>query len=468
MRTDHMATRACSWCVRDAVRSKFIKPLVFSGLFAVFSIATATTAVAHVKWFVNCNVSDAPLPLYAVFTTTFFQYLVLFLLLFCLACMAERTAFGSIILRLLNRCTSPLHGRRDELLRAAAAVSFALLWADGSIILTPELKASSFSLSAIQLLIPIYLFSRATVPAAGVGIIVLYGYGVAAYGLFHMLDYPVFVGLGIFFMLSVSRNVKLLALRSHVLRWTVALSLLWPAMEKFLYPSWVAAIAIVHPELTLGFPVATVITAAGIVEFGLSFALFWTPLARRLAALALILLLTSATLDFGRVDGIGHLMIVVILLVIFADPEGKPERCHPALAPLVSSVALLATIFLYAGGHTLYYGSKSAALAPLITGVALLAFIALCLLGLPQAWFQITAALWRWLINATSGNARYVSSPPTSPATAWASSPDVVGQRRRRSAAVGLIGGISPGTADRHGSRANTAWGLHRELRPAE
>lgn len=462
MRTDHAAARQWPSRVRDVVCSRVMKPAVFAGCFAVSSIATATTAAAHVKWFVNCNVADAPLPLYAVFTTTFFQYLALFLALFYLACMAERTAFGAFLLRLLDRCTAPLHDRADELLRAAAAVSFALLWADGTVILTPELKASSISLSAIQLLIPIYLFNRATLPAAGAGIIVLYGYGIASYGLFHMLDYPVFAGLGIFFILSVSHSVKLHAFRFHVLRWTVTLSLLWPSMEKFLYPGWVAAIAIVHPELTLGFPVAIVITAAGIVEFGLSFALFWTPLARRLAALALILLLTSATLDFGRVDGIGHLIIVVILLVIAADPQGKPQHSHPALAPLVSSTALLATIFLYAGGHTLYYGSKSAALAPLVSGAALLAFIALCLHGLPQAWFQIAAALWRRLITSTSGNAQFSYSPRTSPAAAWASSPDVVVQRLRRGAATtGLAGRISRGAADRNGSRAGPAWALH-------
>lgn len=489
MHTDHTATRECLSRVRSAVRSKFLRPLVLSGLFAACSIGTATRAAAHVKWFVNCNVSDATLPLYAVFTPTFFQYLGLFLSLFTFACIAERTALGSLILGLLDRCTAPLHRRADDLLRAATAISFALLWADGTIILTPELKASSMALSAIQLLIPIYLFNRATVPAAGVGIIVLYGYGVATYGLFHMLDYPVFIGLGIFFLLSVSRSVKLLAWRSHILRWTCALSLLWPAMEKFLYPSWIAAIAIVHPELTLGFPVAMVITTAGIVEFGLSFALLWTPLPRRLAALGFIMLLTSATLDFGKVDGIGHMLIVVILLVIASDPEGKPQQSHPALAPLVSSLALVATIFLYAGGHMLYYGPKSASIAPLISGLALLVFIVLCLQGLPQAWFQIAAALWRQLLISTSSNARYRHPPRTSRTTAWARQHDVVAQHRRRSAmtagltatALTMTGLTTTGlatkglattklarrtslsNADRNGSRAHVDWGLHPE-----
>ncbi|HEY2528630.1 MAG TPA: hypothetical protein VGJ20_11905 [Xanthobacteraceae bacterium] len=454
MSIDHTTVRDVASRVREGVRSRLTKPAVFAGCLLINSLAMATTAAAHVKWFVNCNVSDDPLPAKVVFSSTFFLFLALFLIVFSVACIAERTALGAILSGLLDRCTAPLHARADELLRAVAAVSFALLWADGTVILTPELKASSTSLSAIQLLIPIYLFSRATFPAAGVGIIVLYGYGVATYGLFHMLDYPVFLGLGTFFILSVSENSKFRAFRYHFLRWTVALSLLWPAMEKFLYPSWVAAIAIVHPELTLGFPVATVVTAAGIVEFGLSFALFWTPLVRRLGALALILLLTAATFDFGKVDGIGHLMIITILLVVLADPEGKPQRCQPALALLVSPAALLATIFFYAGGHALYYG-KGAALAPLMSGTALLAFIALCVLGLPYALLRIM----EWLIIGRAGSPRYASSPRTSQTTAWAGSRNVIPERQRRSA--GFARGISLDSPRGNGSRASPAWGLH-------
>ena len=127
-----------------------------------------------------------------------------------------------------------------------AAVSFALLWADGGLILTPELKADDPGLSIIQLLIPLYLFARATLPAAGTGILVLYGYGVIAYGPFHMLDYPIFIGLGVYFILSLSRSTDVLTFRLNLLRWTVALSLLWPSMEKFVYPAWVAPITIVH------------------------------------------------------------------------------------------------------------------------------------------------------------------------------------------------------------------------------
>jgi hypothetical protein len=177
---------------------------------------------------------------------------------------------------------------------------------------------------------------------------------------------------------------------------------MWPSMEKFLYPSWIAPILAEHPELTLGLDVSTVITAAGVVEFGLAFALFWTPLVRRFAAAALALLLFSATFDFGKMDGIGHLMIIALLLLVFADPGRKQASCRPAVAPLVGGTTLVAVIFLYAGFHTLYYGASPAALVPLASGAALavLAVSFLCLPGLAHGLRRaIRRRLLLWLIE---------------------------------------------------------------------
>ncbi len=342
----------------------------------VSAIASTTEASAHVKWFVTCDAADDPLPPTAVFTPTFWLFSALFVTLLFVGCMIEETKLGASISRLLDQWTEPLHKRTDGLLRAVAAVSFTLLWADGSIILTPELKGGGTWLSAIQVLVPIYLIARATLPAAAAGILVLYGYGVATYGLFHMMDYTVFPGLGAYFALSCLQNAKLRSFRFACLRWTVALSLMWPSMEKFLYPGWVAPILAEHPELTLGFDVATVITAAGVVEFGLSFALFWTPLVRRFAAAGLAMLLFAATFDFGKVDGIGHLIIIALLLLVFADPGRKLACCRPAVAPLVGGTTLLAVIFLYAGTHALYYKSLLAASGSLASGAALAALAA--------------------------------------------------------------------------------------------
>jgi hypothetical protein len=367
----------------------------------VSAIAFATEASAHVKWFVTCNASDDPLPPAAVFTPTFWLFSALFVTLLFVGCAIEQTKLGASLSRLLDQWTEPLHKRTDGLLRGVAAVSFTLLWADGNIILTPELKGSSTWLSAIQVLVPIYLIARATLPAAAAGIFVLYCYGAATYGLFHMLDYTVFLGLAAYFALSCLQNAKLRSFRSDCLRWSVAFSLMWPSMEKFLYPGWVAPILTQHPELTLGFDVGTVITAAGVVEFGLAFALFWTPLVRRFAAAGLAMLLFAATFDFGKVDGIGHLMIIALLLLVFADPGRKLACCRPVVAPLVGGTVLSALIFLYAGTHTLYYGSSLAASAPLASGAALM-LVAAGFLFLPHLAHRLLRGLRQrlllWLI----------------------------------------------------------------------
>ena len=358
------------------------------------AIALAGVAHAHVKWFVTCEPSENPIPLQAVLTERFWLFSALFMALFYVACRAEQTAIGAVLTKFLDRATAFLRGRLDVLLRAVAAVSFSLLWVDGSVVLTPELKGNSLSLSAIQVLIPIFLVARSTLPAAAAGIVVLYGCGVASYGLFHMLDYPIFLGLAAYFALSITPNPKVRTFRTSCLRWSVALSLLWPAMEKFLYPGWITPIALAHPELTLGLDIATVTTAAGVVEFGLAFAMLWTPLVRRLGALALALLLFVATFDFGKMDAVGHLMVIAILLSVVADP-GPDARWRPALAPVVSGTALLASIFLYAGIHTLYYGSSHAALAPIMSGTALLSVIALYLSGAVHTLLQLVQRLGR-------------------------------------------------------------------------
>jgi hypothetical protein len=158
------------------------------------------------------------------------------------------------------------------------------------------------------------------------------------------------------------------------------------------------------------------VTAAGVVEFGLSFALFWTPMIRRLAAIILVAVLTAATFDFGKVDGIGHLMIIAILIVVFAYPGGTQDRRHPALAPLAAGITLPAVIFLYTGGHALYYGSKSASVAPLVSGVALLTLMLLCVPGRPQRLLlNAIGGILRWRVRGDAGSEQRLRHPDIRP-----------------------------------------------------
>jgi hypothetical protein len=426
------------------VASRLNKASAFVGCLVINLFPMATTASAKDRWFAVCNVSDDSLPIEKAFTTTFFLCAALFLALFYFVCAIEQTAFGAALSRLLDRSTEPLRRHREPLLRAVSAASFAILSIDigptlsqisqnlgdlrGSI---SQLKLSTIWLPVIQLLIPVYQFARATVPAAGAAILVLCGYyGAVSCSPFHMQDYPVFVGLGVFFLLSVIQTARFREFRFDVLRWSVALSLLWPSTEMFVYPSWIAPVAKAHPELTFGFAVNQVVTAAGVVEFGLAFALFWTPLVRRLAALTLAVLFAASALEFGRIDSIGQVLIFAILVLVFADPGRAQPRCRPSLAPLASSATWLATIFLYAGVHALNHGTKTAVLVSFVGGAAALGFVFFCLMIRSP---KITGRPREVLLDAIESELKRWPAPAEGAESLWSGTPRA-GVRPRRAA----------------------------------
>jgi hypothetical protein len=98
--------------------------------------------------------------------------------------------------------------------------------------------------------------------------------------------------------------------------------------------------------------------------FGLAFALLWTPVARRAAAMVLALMMGAAVYEFGSMDALGHLLIIVILIATLTegahDREGAQSTMHSMmLAPLAKGVALGAVFFGYYVAHYVFYGAQS-------------------------------------------------------------------------------------------------------------
>jgi hypothetical protein len=94
------------------------------------------------------------------------------------------------------------------------------------------------------------------------------------------------------------------------------------------------------------------------VEFALAFALLWTPLLRRVAAALLIEIFVSAVFEFGKIDLIGHSLIVVALLGILGDDGGKRATFRSAwLLPVSYAVALVGFLALYYGWHAASFGT---------------------------------------------------------------------------------------------------------------
>lgn len=339
------------WCMR---RCGFKMTLSSLG---VFGGCLPSSAWAHVKWFAAYDVADQPRALADVCSSAFFHLVVWSVLALWLGSLIERTALGETLLRSIDRLCSAFQPRTEDLFRAATAIFFTALWAIGGIILTPELKTQSPLIPWLQAAIAIGMFWRSTLVLSAMGIVALFAVGIASYGTFHMMDYPIFLGLAAYLALTGLQK-KLFHLRPlDVARWGAGITLMWASVEKWAYPDWTYPLLQTHAKLTMGLDPSFYMTAAGVVEFALAFSLVWTPLVRRIGAIALAAMFTSAVLEFGKIDAIGHLMIVVILLAVIVDDEVPVARRPPLLAPACYCAALIAFIALYYGTHAIIFGT---------------------------------------------------------------------------------------------------------------
>ena len=244
------------------------------GVLGILAILTSQ-AEAHVKWFCGAvDVTRPPLALAAVLSPT--------LLVLGAASMTLVSAGGGLDTLALRRWPLLLRrGSRSELLEEAlirfgVGAYMLLLWARIGVapwstageeaVLTPELLAQAAWVGWLQLATAVMVVFRRTCPFAGLGMFALYGIGVADYGLFHMTDYTIFVGLAGYLALShpfFDRRPRWQQWRVPLIAATLAFSLMWTGIEKFLYPVWAAVILTAHPIITLSFPQSFVTVAAG-------------------------------------------------------------------------------------------------------------------------------------------------------------------------------------------------------------
>ena len=292
--------------------------LITGGIF----IASATSACAHVKWFSPYNISEPPRQIESIFNLDFALLLLLSLLLLFIGCVIESLATGRALLRGINAITCPLEANTEILIRAACGFFLVALWSLGGIVLTPELKTTLPWVSWLQLAIAACLLWSQTLVFAACGLVALYVLAANTYGIFHLLDYTVFLGLAVYLTLAGTGG-NLFGIRAFdILRSSIAITLMWASVEKWAYPQWSYEITKSHPELTMGFTHEFFMQAAGVVEFALSFAIVLGPLVRRTAATVLIGMFASAIVPFGKIDAIGHAPIIAALLAVLGD--GKP------------------------------------------------------------------------------------------------------------------------------------------------
>jgi hypothetical protein len=186
-------------------------------------------------------------------------------------------------------------------------------------------------------------------------------YAVATYGAFHLMDYPIFPAIAVYLALLDAKTPYLVALRLPVLYTGVAVTMMWGAIEKFGYPYWTFPLLATHSDLTLGFSFEQFMYIAGFVEFSLAFFMVTGTALLRWSCMALLVLMVSAIPEFGRVDAIGHLLIIAGLLAMIIAGQ-RTIQLPPALARTgvlaqasVLTLGYSATVVLSFG---LYYSSQ--------------------------------------------------------------------------------------------------------------
>ncbi len=331
-----------------------------SGRAALLSLPAAlfaTEASAHVKWFCAFDVAGQPRGLEQVLCADFEWLVGLSVLCLMLGCLAEGTPLGTALLNALDRVTSRVRADTELLVRATLGFFFVSLWSMGGIILTPELKTDVAWISWFQLGLAMLLVWRRTTPLVGFGIVFLFAYATAQYGTFHLADYPVFLGVAAYLILTGLGATPFGLRPIDVVRWAAAITLMWASVEKWAYPDWTAPLLAAKPEMTMGASPELFMKAAGVIEFTLAFALVWTPLVRRMSAIILAGIFVSAVFEFGKVDAIGHSGIIAVLVAIAADDARTlATRRHVVLAPAYYGAALAGFLALYYVGHALLFG----------------------------------------------------------------------------------------------------------------
>lgn len=336
-------------------------------------------AEAHVKWFCGAvDVTTPPLALAAVLSPT--------LLVLGVASTTLLSAGGMLDTLALRRWPSLLRrGRRSEmieeaLIRCGVGSYMILLWdrigvapwstAREGAVLTPELLVPGTWLGWLQLATAVMVVFRRTCPLGALGMFALYGIGVVHYGLFHMTDYMIFVGLAGYLALShpfFDRRPTWQQWRVPLIAGTLAFSLMWTGIEKFLYPAWTAVILAAHPIITISFPASFVTVAADFVEFSVAFYLLVGRSLLRVDAAIVIVVLLAAVPEFGALDTVGHIPFVAMLLVlVLHGPSRLQQLVYPRQAGAVTAAAWTAALYIlsFATVMTMYYGLQKAGTWP--------------------------------------------------------------------------------------------------------
>jgi hypothetical protein len=312
-------------------------------------LLTPLVAHAHVKWFTDFSFADAPLTLDQAITPLFIGLTLVVVVAMAVAVLIDSRVQNA---KWYQAIIGWFDARREHALtvmRIGTGVTMLLSW-QADTLLAPGLAAPSALVGWLQFIVALLLLLPITTPLAGIGVLLLYGIAVANFGAFYMLDYFAFVGVGIYLLVSQTKNARIQGLRLPALYFAVGFSLMWLGLEKIIYPQWGLYILEQNPQLTLGLDVNFFLKSAAFVELALGYLLIICLLERPLS-LVITLVFFTTTLVFGRTEIIGHTILHAALIVFLLEGPGRiyqaPITFHKRLPLRIAFAAVNFVLLMF-------------------------------------------------------------------------------------------------------------------------
>lgn len=334
---------------------------------AWFGLA-AKPASAHVKWFSQFSYEDQPLTLTEALTTTFWALVVLSLVTVAALVLLDRSASQQRWYQRIDQWMAGFSGSSWLVMRVGAFAMLLLCW-QAEVLLALELDQPNEWVGWLQFVAALLLLFGRTTPIAGAMFIGMYFYAMVVFGVFHMLDYLMFIGVGYFLIVGGSKRDAVRESSLPVLYSTVGFCLMWLAAEKVIYPQWGLYILQGHPVLTMGLDHRFFLLGCALIEFSLGYLLL-VCLFERPLALTITLTFFLTSMVFGRREVIGHTIIHTALVVFLIEGAGKhyrPPIKYPrqlgrrvAAAVAVFMVLLMSVLVPYAYGAAWQHGRAAA------------------------------------------------------------------------------------------------------------